>query len=76
MELVHNGVFNTWTEKSLSKLAEMMPGRYAKREASTGFLDIDNYVYKTPVSQIVVPPPAPAPEPTAAEEGAKDENPK
>ena len=31
MESLHAGVFNAWTEKSLSRLAELMPGRYAKK---------------------------------------------
>ncbi len=39
MELLHTGVLNSWTEKSLSRLAELMPGRYAKRETSSGLLD-------------------------------------
>jgi tetratricopeptide (TPR) repeat protein len=39
MELLHAGVFNSWTEKSLGRLAELMPGRYAKHETSSGFLD-------------------------------------
>src|SRR5262245_60585537 len=37
MELLHAGIFNSWTEKSLSRLTELMPGRYAKRETSSGF---------------------------------------
>lgn len=58
LELVRAGVFNTWTEKSLARLAELMPGRYAKKEASSGFLtSIDGYVYRTPAS--LIPPPAP-----------------
>jgi tetratricopeptide (TPR) repeat protein len=58
LEMMRKGTFNAWTEKSLGKLAEMVPGRYAKREASNGFLEaVDTYVYRTPVSQ--VPPPAP-----------------
>jgi hypothetical protein len=33
-----------------------MPGRYAKHEMSSGFLDAaDSYVYRTPVSQVPVP---------------------
>jgi len=36
MELLHTGVFNSWAEKSLSRLTELMPGRYAKRETSSG----------------------------------------
>jgi tetratricopeptide (TPR) repeat protein len=38
MELLHAGVFNAWTEKSLSRLTELMPGRYAKHEMSSGFI--------------------------------------
>src|SRR5215470_5612384 len=34
MEMLHAGVFNAWTEKSLSRLADMVPGRYAKSEMS------------------------------------------
>jgi hypothetical protein len=51
LELLQAGVFNAWTEKSLSKLAELVPGRYAKNEMSSGFLGaIDRYVYRSPVS--------------------------
>jgi tetratricopeptide (TPR) repeat protein len=38
MELLHAGVFNEWTEKSLSRLTELMPGRYRKPEVSSGFI--------------------------------------
>src|SRR5262249_1725935 len=38
MELLHTGVLNTFTEKSLSRLTELMPGRYAKHEMSSGFI--------------------------------------
>lgn len=38
MELLHAGILNAWTEKSLSRLVELMPGRYAKPEKSSGFL--------------------------------------
>ena len=49
MELLQAGVFNAWTEKSLGKLAELMPGRYAKNEMSSGFLGaIDSYAYRSP----------------------------
>src|SRR5260370_16869365 len=51
MELLHAGVFNAWTEKSLSRLTELMPGRYAKSEMSSGFIGaIDRYVYRSPLS--------------------------
>ena len=73
LELMRAGVFNAWTEKSLGKLAELMPGRYAKNEMSSGFLgSIDDYAYRSPASQIsgpalgeaeASPPPAPPDEP-------------
>jgi len=44
IELLQAGVFNSWTEKSLSRLTELMPGRYAKRETSSGVLGTDNDV--------------------------------
>jgi cellulose synthase operon protein C len=55
MESLHAGVFNAWTEKSLSKLAELMPGRYAKNEMSSGFIGaIDRYVYQSPLAQAAI----------------------
>src|SRR5882724_7574098 len=57
MELLHTGVFNSWTEKSLSRLTELMPGRYAKHETSSGFLDaIDNQAQVLSASQVSNPP--------------------
>jgi Tfp pilus assembly protein PilF len=53
MELLHAGVFNSWTEKSLGRLAELMPGRYAKHETSSGFLDaISSPIGASPQSQV------------------------
>jgi tetratricopeptide (TPR) repeat protein len=53
MELLRSGVFNEWTQKSLGRLTELMPDRYAKPEMSKGFLDVmDGYVYPSPVSQV------------------------
>ena len=53
LELLQAGVFNAWTEKSLGKLAELVPRRYAKNEMSSGFLGtIDIYVYRSPVSEV------------------------
>jgi hypothetical protein len=52
MESLHAGVFNAWTEKSLSRLAVLMPGRYAKNEMSSGFIPaIDHYAYRSPLAQ-------------------------
>jgi cellulose synthase operon protein C len=53
-------VFNDWVERSLDKLAELMPGRYAKFDLSSGFLaSLETYTYR---------PPGVAPEPDPAEE--------
>ena len=38
MEMLHAGVLNAWTEKSLSRLAAVMPARYAKSEVTGGFI--------------------------------------
>jgi outer membrane protein assembly factor BamD (BamD/ComL family) len=44
-------LYNSWIEKSLARLAELMPGRYAKAEISTGFLgSIDRYAYRSPAA--------------------------
>jgi cellulose synthase operon protein C len=60
IELLQAGVFNEWTGKSLDRLTELMPGRYAKAEASSGFLGaIDSYVYRSPAS-LIAPTPADA----------------
>ncbi|MGH7287494.1 MAG: tetratricopeptide repeat protein, partial [Myxococcota bacterium] len=49
LELMAAGIYNPWIEKSLAKLAVLMPGRYAKSETSSGFIDsIDTYAYQPP----------------------------
>jgi hypothetical protein len=53
LELVRSGINNAWVEKSLAKLALLMPARYAKPEMSSGFLgSIDRYAYKAPASEL------------------------
>jgi hypothetical protein len=53
LELMRSGIHNAWVEKSLTKLAQLMPARYAKPEMSSGFLgSIDRYAYKAPASEI------------------------
>ena len=53
-ELLVSGIYNPWVQKSLDRLAVMMPGRYAKSETSEGFLgSIDVYAYRMPIA----PPP-------------------
>jgi tetratricopeptide (TPR) repeat protein len=90
LELLQAGVLNTWTDKSLGKLRELMPGRYAKDEVSSGFLGaIETYAYRSPVQNLgppvleaeTTPPGEPTP-PTqpesiaARDEGGNHETPK
>jgi outer membrane protein assembly factor BamD (BamD/ComL family) len=49
LELMRSGVYNDWIEKSLARLAEVMPGRYAKFEESSGLIDsLEHYAYRVP----------------------------
>ena len=73
LELLGSGVHNPWIDKSLARLAELSPGRYAKFESSSGPLaSIDSYAYRAPAL-----PAAPAPaseqvaEPSAPANGAE-----
>ena len=70
MELMRTGLYNAWVDRSLGKLADLMPARYAKGEISSGFMgSIHRYAYSTPASQMpaatdggeAVAPQAPAP---------------
>jgi tetratricopeptide (TPR) repeat protein len=57
LELLQAGVFNDWTENSLGRLAELVPGRYAKDEIRGGYLaEIDRYEYRSPASEVFGPP--------------------
>ena len=50
-ELLAGGIYNAWVQKSLDKLALLMPGRYAKNEISDGFVgSIDTYAYRMPIA--------------------------
>jgi len=56
VELMRAGVLNVWTEKSLSELALLMPGRYAKYEITSGFVGtIDQYAYRSPLIPDLIP---------------------
>ena len=46
LELIYRGVYNEWIEKSLQKLAEFVPARYAKpEEASDIISSLDTFVF-------------------------------
>ena len=50
-ELLSVDIYNDWVQKSLDKLALLMPGRYAKNELSAGFVgSVDTYAYRMPIA--------------------------
>jgi hypothetical protein len=81
LELMREGVYNAWIEKSLARLAVLSPGRYAKQEASSGWLtSLDRFAYeppKRPAPAVAETPiaEAPAEQTTAAEAPVVDETP-
>ncbi|MGI9591890.1 MAG: tetratricopeptide repeat protein, partial [Myxococcota bacterium] len=65
LELMSAGVYNPWIERSLEQLAVLMPGRYAKFEASSGLIaSIDTYAYRAPAARLPVVDETPAEVPT------------
>jgi len=67
MELLQAGIFNTWTEKSLSRLTQLMPGRYAKSEVGSSFVSaIGGDTHEHPAS-------APLPVDALTDQGVTDE---
>jgi tetratricopeptide (TPR) repeat protein len=49
LELVSAGTYDQWIEKSVAKLAELVPGRYAKEERSVPVLDsLMSFTYRLP----------------------------
>jgi len=56
LELMGARVYNRWIEKSLAQLAELMPGRYAKSEESSGLIfSVDRYAYRVPTAPLTLP---------------------
>lgn len=50
-ELLNTGIYNPWVQKSMDRLAVLMPGRFAKQELSGGFVgSIDTYAYRMPIA--------------------------
>ena len=49
IELITAGVYSSWIDRSIEKLARLLPARYAKPEESTNHIvNIDNYIYSSP----------------------------
>lgn len=61
IELMEAGVHSPWIEKSLESLAQLVPARYARPVASTGFLgQADRYEYVQPAAKTAAAIPAEA----------------
>jgi len=46
LKLMSRGVYNEWIDKSLQKLAELMPARYARQEESAGIVSsLETFIY-------------------------------
>ena len=74
LELMAAGIYNPWIERSLAKLSELMPGRYAKFEASSGLIaSIDSYVYQAPNARDAGGDATESPEPASQPDSASGE---
>lgn len=63
IELLSLGIYSTWIETSMEKLAKLVPARYAKYEESSGYIgDINTVSYAALTDQLPLPQKAaPAP---------------
>jgi TolA-binding protein len=74
-ELLASGIFNPWIQRSLGKLAVLMPGRYAKNEMSSGFVgSIQTYAYRVPNALELGPDGQQLAKRPAADENTEPEN--
>ncbi|MGD8568683.1 MAG: tetratricopeptide repeat protein [Gammaproteobacteria bacterium] len=49
VELLSVGVYSNWIDRSIEKLAKLLPARYDKPEESTDYIaKVDNYIYSSP----------------------------
>ena len=47
LKLISRGVYNEWVDKSLQKLAALVPARYARPEETSGFMSsLDTFVFE------------------------------
>jgi TolA-binding protein len=66
LELMRRGLNNTWTQKSLDRLAALKPDTYARTEISSGFLgSLERYVYQPPPRAVEAAVGSPTVPPTA-----------
>ena len=51
LELIQAGVYTGWIERSLSRLGELMPGRYLKPEESVPYMgSLETFTYRSPAA--------------------------
>lgn len=75
LELISIGVYSLWIDKSLGRLAGLMPARYAKFEESTGFIEsMDLYKYQFIATAVEPPPALPVDKATSPADNVKDED--
>ncbi|MCD6060939.1 MAG: hypothetical protein K0S16_1250 [Moraxellaceae bacterium] len=68
IDFIPRGLYNGWIDRSMARLAVLMPGRYAKFEESAGFIAaIDTTSYQALTE--LPPPPVPAALPPATPAG-------
>jgi tetratricopeptide (TPR) repeat protein len=49
IELLANGIYSTWIDRSIAKLAKLLPARYDKPEERISFIaNLDKYSYSSP----------------------------
>ena len=55
LELLKDGIFNEWIEKSVMKLAVLVPARYGRLEESSGYIrEIDGVDYNAIINPVNV----------------------
>jgi cellulose synthase operon protein C len=71
LKLISRGVYNVWIEKSLKKLAELVPVRYAKPEETSGIVSsLETYVFAIDRPAATATPPPAAPTAAVSESAA------
>jgi hypothetical protein len=77
VELLYMGLYSNWIDKSIGKLAQLVPARYARDESSTGFIvSIDSFRYvSSPATAVAKPETAPQDALAASEQPAETAEP-
>jgi hypothetical protein len=68
LKLISRGVYNGWVEKSLQKLAELVPVRYDKPEETSGIVSsLETYIFAVDRPAVTATPQSEVPIPAASE---------